>query len=148
LPDRLRHVTGAEPSNDMPIVVESEVGVDGRSTVTVRGEIDIATVSVVAEQLERVLTDDACITVDLRPIDFLDCSALRVLLAARRQAQARGGDLVVVATPRWARVIDLAGVDLRLIVDVGRQPDHKRRSHLLRQYNKDRLPKEPVNLEI
>lgn len=87
------------------------------TTVVVGGEIDMATAPTVAAQLARALADHPRVTVDLRSVRFLDCSAIRVLVAARHQARARGGEVCVVAAPRWARIIDLTGADLPVVID-------------------------------
>jgi len=78
----------------------------------VAGELDIAT----APQLETALRDaeaDAdLIVLDLRKLTFMDCSSMRVLLAAHRRARLAGGRLVVVrGQVDLARLFSLVGID-------------------------------------
>ena len=86
----------------------------GRFTVVeVTGEIDLATSGFVAEHLDAAtaapLPD---VLVDLRYVDFFDCSGLRVLCRAETRAGERGGRLRLVCdAPRIRRL--LTGTGLR-----------------------------------
>lgn len=94
----------------------------GRLLVLVRGELDLAT----APELEGVLVEalDAGerVLVDVRGLEFMDSSGVRVLVAAHARA---GGDRERFAVVRpgsaseVARIIDVSGLDpeLRLVDD-------------------------------
>jgi anti-sigma B factor antagonist len=59
--------------------------------VTLRGELDLAS----APALERVLreikeTQPGRIVIDLRPLDFMDCTGLSLIFRAQQHADANG----------------------------------------------------------
>jgi anti-anti-sigma factor len=83
---------------------------DGDAYVVVlEGELDLATMEGVERELERVGgTDARLIVVDLRELDFMDCSGLRVVRAAH---QREGERLVVVRGPDHVqRVFEISGL--------------------------------------
>jgi anti-anti-sigma factor len=99
---------------------------DGRTTLTVRGELDLAT----APELEaavRAGLDDGDVVLDLRELEFMDSSGVRVLVTAHAEAAERGRDFAVVRpapTSPVAKILVIAGLDgqLTLLDDVGRRP--------------------------
>lgn len=76
-------------------------------TVTISGEIDIATCRAMREALATG-PGPAHLEVDMSAVTFIDASGIGVLLAARREAMEAGGSLVLRA-PSWA-VLRVAGV--------------------------------------
>jgi anti-anti-sigma factor len=94
---------------------------DGDTHVVVlEGELDLATVEGVERELERAGGSDArSIVVDLRKLDFMDCSGLRVIWAARRRAGER---LILVRGPGCVqRVFEISGL-VRLLAFVDEPP--------------------------
>jgi anti-anti-sigma factor len=90
---------------------------DGRLLVVPRGELDLAT----APELERVLLDrleeGRAIVLDLRELEFMDSSGVRVLIAAHAKADEGQGQLTLVRpAPGSAvdRILEIAGVDQAL----------------------------------
>jgi anti-anti-sigma factor len=87
-----------------------EIRPDRRRVVVVpRGELDIATVGELAEEIdELVVRGFDRIVVDLRDISFLDSSGLHLFVgeAARTDAQVT----LIDGAPVVRRVIDLAGL--------------------------------------
>ncbi|MDQ1034381.1 anti-sigma B factor antagonist [Streptomyces sp. V3I8] len=87
----------------------------GYTVVEVLGEIDMATAGALGEQLDA-LTSDASdeapqVVVDLRRVDFFDCSGLRELCRAERRARERGGGLRLVSDqPRIHRLLRACGL--------------------------------------
>lgn len=77
----------------------------GLALLTLGGEVDIAAL----ERLNAALTEaGACpeVIVEASGVDFIDCAALRRLLAAARAAGAGGGRLVLRdPSPALARLI-------------------------------------------
>ena len=70
----------------------------GRSALTVRGELDIATAPLLITAAEMLLeTSPQALVVDLTPTVFLDSSGARALLVIARQAAAAGVDAHVIA---------------------------------------------------
>lgn len=62
--------------------------------VTLRGEFDLAAVSLVEDVLERAYEGEVrVLDIDLAPLTFLDSSGLRVLLGALDRANSHGVEL-------------------------------------------------------
>ncbi|MFB7334487.1 STAS domain-containing protein [Streptomyces sp. NPDC059766] len=82
------------------------------TVVEVTGEVDIATADLVAEHLTAAVSPPLPdVLVDLRPVAFLDCSALRVLCRAEARAVEHGGRLRIVSDdPRVHRLLRAAGL--------------------------------------
>jgi len=77
--------------------------------VTVTGELDMATVPGVREELERCAPGRRAVVLDLRGVTFLDSTAIRMLLELRRGAE--GERFAVVPPPgEVGRPLDLTGV--------------------------------------
>jgi anti-anti-sigma factor len=99
----------------------STAEVAGRAHVTLRGELDLAT----APELEQLITErldsSQDVVVDLRGLEFMDSSGIRVLVAAHARA-GRGGTRLFVVRPDTgsavAKIVEVAGLDGELnIVD-------------------------------
>jgi anti-anti-sigma factor len=88
----------------------------GGTVLHVTGDLDMAT----APAFEEALLDAGFgqrLVIDLSGCTFLDSSAVRVLVAAARDAQAAEGDLSIVTPDAGAqRVLQISGVDTMLIV--------------------------------
>ena len=77
----------------------------------VTGELDLATVPHLEEALRKVEGRAERVVIDLRPTEFLDSTALRVLLRANAEADGRGYELgLVPGPPAVDRAFDVAGV--------------------------------------
>ncbi len=87
------------------------------ATVTVKGELDIATAPALADQLRGLLADGTCrLTVDLSEMTFIDSTGLATLVWALRAAREGDGDIVLHAPQRCVRkVLEISGAD-RLFV--------------------------------
>lgn len=82
------------------------------TVVEVSGEIDMATAGFVVEHLDAATAvPEPDVLVDLRAVEFFDCSGLRVLCRAERRARERGGRLRVVSDgPRIDRLLRASGL--------------------------------------
>lgn len=70
----------------------------GFTVVEVLGEIDMATAGALGEHLDALTSDGVPqVVVDLRAVEFFDCSGLRVLCRAERRAREHGGSLRLVS---------------------------------------------------
>ncbi|MFD8717335.1 STAS domain-containing protein [Streptomyces sp. NPDC059629] len=80
--------------------------------VEVFGEVDIATEELLAEHLLAATAGpEPDVLVDLRRLDFLDCSGLRVLCRAEARAKERGGRLRLLCEgPRIPRLLRASGL--------------------------------------
>ncbi|MFJ8795683.1 anti-sigma factor antagonist [Streptomyces sp. NPDC102462] len=84
----------------------------GATVLEFHGEIDIAAATEIGPYLDRV-TDrpGARIVIDLRHIEFFDCSGLRLLYRARGRVLEHGGRLHLVCThPLTLRVLRVTGL--------------------------------------
>jgi anti-sigma B factor antagonist len=71
---------------------------DGRAVVFVHGEIDIASMRVLAQVLRDVVASDAAVVViDLSGVEFMSTSAVSMLTKARKALVSKGRELRVVA---------------------------------------------------
>jgi len=86
---------------------------EGRRTVTVRGEVDLATAPELEARVRETLQDaPGGVDLDLAALSFIDSSGLRTLVALAKDAAARGGSLTLRNLPRHAqRVLELTGLD-------------------------------------
>lgn len=87
--------------------------VDDAIVVVPAGEIDLATVDRVSEEVERASTEaEGPIVLDLREISFLDSTGIRLVVQLARDLDGRFA--VVRGTGEVARVFDLVGLDGRV----------------------------------
>jgi anti-anti-sigma factor len=82
------------------------------TVVEALGEIDIASAGLLEEHLDASTAGpEPDVLVDLRLVDFFDCSGLRVLCRAEARATQRGGRLRVVSdAPRIRRLLRASGL--------------------------------------
>jgi anti-sigma B factor antagonist len=77
-----------------------------QSLVRIAGDLDLVTARPLEEFLSQVLNNgSARVVVDLAAVTFMDCSALGVMLRARKASVSRGGALRLVALPRRVRAL-------------------------------------------
>lgn len=87
----------------------------GQVTVSVAGEIDIATVAQLEQQLSALAAAGDPLVADLTQVSFIDAAGLRVLGRVAEQAAARGVTLhVVCGQDHILRLFRLTGLDQRL----------------------------------
>lgn len=90
-----------------------------RAAIAVRGELDIAN----ADHLRAVLAEHFAagrrvIRVDVGAVEFMDSTALGVLVVATEQCTAAQGSLILSNVPsRLRRLIELSGLDHALLID-------------------------------
>lgn len=93
-----------------PFQIQTAEEGEGRTRISVHGELDIAT----ADELERELRAAvSCgdVVLDLRAVSFMDSSGLRALLVASREAREAGRRLLVLpGSGQVLRVIEMAQV--------------------------------------
>lgn len=85
---------------------------DGYSVLAVSGEVDVATVPRLREQLHGLVAQgDTQIVVDLDNVEFLDSTGLGVLVGALKRVRSSGGELYLVCTqPRIRKVFEVTGL--------------------------------------
>ncbi|MFG3280646.1 STAS domain-containing protein [Streptomyces sp. NPDC048111] len=82
----------------------------GFTVVEVHGTVDLASAPDVRLHLDAATQPaGARVIVDLRPVDFFDCSVLTLLCRAHRRIRERGGHLGLVCVRPWHLKILAAG---------------------------------------
>jgi anti-anti-sigma factor len=100
-------------SGTLAMRVRREPG--GTAVITVTGEVDIATVAVLRDQLFTLADTSCSVIVDLDQVSFIDAAGLGALVGAARRADIRGASLqVVCGQPQTRELFRLAGLDRRL----------------------------------
>jgi anti-sigma B factor antagonist len=93
----------------------------GRAHLTLRGELDLATAPELEQLVNERLDAGQEVVVDLRGLEFMDSSGIRVLVAAHARAVRTGGRLFVARPASGtavAKIIEVSGLDGELnIVD-------------------------------
>ena len=87
---------------------------DDRVEVTPRGELDMASAPELEQTIMPRLQSGSWILLDLRSLDFIDSSGLRVVVAAHRAAEERGGRFTCVRGAPGStvhRIVEIAGID-------------------------------------
>jgi anti-anti-sigma factor len=86
---------------------------DGRVVVQLRGELDLATAPELEELIVERLDAGQAVVLDLRELEFMDSSGLRVIIAAHARAGRGGPRFTIVRPPAngaVARILTIAGV--------------------------------------
>lgn len=92
---------------------------EGRAHLTLRGELDLATAPELEELVNERLDAGREVVVDLRGLEFMDSSGIRVLVAAHARAARTGGRLIVVrprAGSAVSKIIEVSGLDGELTI--------------------------------
>jgi anti-anti-sigma factor len=85
----------------------------GVAVVTVSGDVDVATCSVLREGLLRVMTDEYYrgLVVNLAGVNFIDSTGIGVLVGVWRRARASHGNLAVAMPSRPVqRILETTGL--------------------------------------
>ena len=86
---------------------------DDTVVVAVAGELDLYTAPVLRDRLLDVIDGQGnrSVAVDLGDVDFMDSTAIHVLVQALQRVREGGGDLTLVRVPAFARkVLDICGL--------------------------------------
>jgi anti-anti-sigma factor len=77
------------------------------------GRLDAATAPAHEKSIKELLIGEVnSIAIDLSEVDFLSSAGLRVLLAAAKTAQAKGGKVVLISpNPAVREVLEVTGFD-------------------------------------
>jgi anti-anti-sigma factor len=108
----------ATPPDEFSIAASDR---DGRAHLTLRGELDLATAPELEQLVNELLDGGQEVVVDLRALEFMDSSGIRVLVAAHARAGRSGTRLFVVRPASGtavAKIVEVSGLDGELnIVD-------------------------------
>jgi anti-sigma B factor antagonist len=111
-------ISGKEDWRPFRCVVEAE---PGRARVTLHGELDLATAPDLAQQL-RELGESGVdhVLLDLRELEFMDSTGLRLVMSEDAAARADGRTFEVIrGGPAVQRIFDLACMSERLTFVAG-----------------------------
>jgi anti-sigma B factor antagonist len=87
---------------------------DGRAVVVIRGELDLATAPDLEAAITSRLDDGQDVVVDLRELEFMDSTGLRVLVAAHGRVEGTEQRFLIVRPLPGAsieRILAVAGVE-------------------------------------
>lgn len=94
------------------------VRADEEVIVAVRGEIDIASAPGLWDQLVEVIPDTERLVLDLGETEFIDSTALNVIVRALKRLRHGGGDLIIRSPRANARkVLKITGLDRVLTIE-------------------------------
>jgi anti-anti-sigma factor len=101
------------------LAIAVEVAGDSAVTVTIHGELDLATAPVLSDCLERTMArhHPRSLAFDLADVGFIDCAAAHVLIETTRTLP--GGPPPVLRHPVFAvrRVLSVTGLDTQCIIE-------------------------------
>lgn len=109
--------TGTRLPRFMDVVEPFAIDIDEREdrvVVTPRGELDMATAPELEQAVMPRLGDGGWVVLDLRSLDFIDSSGLRVVVGAHRAAEERDGRFTCVRGAPGStvhRIVEIAGID-------------------------------------
>lgn len=83
------------------------------SVISLEGEVDVYTAPQLKQQIISLLDEDIThITVDLAAVEYLDSTALGVLIGGLKRLRERDGTLnLVIPNPRIRRIFEITGLD-------------------------------------
>jgi anti-sigma B factor antagonist len=87
---------------------------DGRAVIVIRGELDLATAPDLEAAIKSRLDDGQDVVVDLRELEFMDSTGLRVLVAAHGRVEGTEQRFLIVRPLPGAsieRILAVAGVE-------------------------------------
>jgi anti-sigma B factor antagonist len=106
---------------DLPRGGELEITVDvsaGTTTMFIRGQLDLVTMPLLAEQLTRVLAaKPARLVLDLTRTGFLDCGSARLIATASRSLPPGQRIVLRRPAPGIRRVVELTGLDVNCDIE-------------------------------
>jgi anti-anti-sigma factor len=129
--NRLSRLSGAPGQRVAQSVAEKPLGMeaclldaDGQTTVTVRGEVDLATAGALWETLQKAAVAGTTLVVDLSGTRFIDSSGLDLLLRARRNL-ATMGSTIVLRSPHQGvlKVLQVSGLDRIFTIELEPGPN-------------------------
>ena len=81
--------------------------------IHLEGEVDVYTAPQLKQQMISILEDGASeLVVDLTKVEYLDSTALGVLIGGLKRMRERDGNMVLICpSPRIRRVFEITGLD-------------------------------------
>ena len=96
----------------MDVIIKTALS-GNAAVIEANGELDVYTAPQLKDAISQAVADGhKTVIVDLRPVGFLDSTALGVLVNGLRQARAESGDLrLIVDHPHIAKMFRITGFD-------------------------------------
>jgi anti-sigma B factor antagonist len=96
----------------MDVIIKTDIS-GNAAVIEANGELDVYTAPQLKDAISQAVADGhTTVIVDLRPVGFLDSTALGVLVGGLRQARAESGDLrLIVDHPHIAKMFRITGFD-------------------------------------
>lgn len=87
--------------------------VDGASIIDLQGEVDVYTAPELKQQIIDLLDSGSQrVIVNLQSVDYLDSTALGVLIGGLKRLRERNGSLdLICPNPRIKRIFEITGLD-------------------------------------
>jgi anti-sigma B factor antagonist len=116
LTDAQRRNDGSTPGLRKPPILSSE-RIDGGVLVRLAGELDLYNAPAVREALIEAAADGPSrVIVDLAEVEFIDSTALGVLIEARTKLPNRDGFLLAGPRLETRRALEISGLDRHFAV--------------------------------
>ena len=110
------------PYTEFDVHVAPSAG--GGTTVTIYGELDVATADRVAAAFDEALRTDGPVDCDLRACGFVDSRGIATLIGAALKLRDQGRELVLHGVqPRVERILRIAGISESEFITVEPQED-------------------------
>ncbi len=99
-----------------PFKVERTPGTDGKCSLAVTGELDIATTPTLQDEVNKALADGAhTLEINLANLSFIDSSGLRMFLQLNEYATAQGWQLLLTSpSEQFSAILRVTGSDKEL----------------------------------
>jgi len=93
--------------------IHTQTGDDGVPVIQLEGEVDVYTAPQLKQQIIAALeAGSKQMVVDLSKVDYLDSTALGVMIGGLKRIRETDGDMVLVCpSPRIRRVFEITGLD-------------------------------------
>ncbi len=86
--------------------------------VAVHGAIDIASAPQLWDQLSELIPDTKCLVLDLGATEFIDSTALSMIVRALKRLRHGGGDLIIRSPrPNVRKVFSITRLDRVLTIE-------------------------------
>jgi anti-sigma B factor antagonist len=109
----LRQIT----SSALPVTVRAAVW-DGVATVTIAGELDLSTASVLSGRLDEILAAEPRLLIfDLAGVEFIDCAAIRMIIEAGQVLLGDRRPVLRHPRPLVRRILSLTGLDAQCVIE-------------------------------
>ena len=99
----MMHSTEAQSANADGSFSISSRRIERGILVALSGDVDLATASVVEDELKRAEPSEDRVVLDLAQVSFMDSTGLRTVISADRRLRERGASLELVKVPPRSR---------------------------------------------